>query len=363
MKLSRPLTAVAAVALVVGGGVAAVGQVVESPTADCTAAPAVEETDAGSQVTVVCTVPRPAPVTETVTVPGPTQTVTVTATPTPSASPTPTVAPTPTPTATPTPTSSPATWPNASNTGVPAGTTLTAYTGPSNIRTAGTVIEGKTLGCIQVNAPGVIIRKSRITCRPAYAAVDVPDGAFTGTPLLLEDVEINCQNGGGNAIGEANYTLRRANIFGCENGGDVNQNVLVEDSYVHDLYNPSEAHADGFQFADHMVNGQVVAGTINVTVRHNTIYSVGADGSLGTSAIIGNKAADKNILIENNLLAGGAYTLYCQPGANPEFRVIGNHFSRRFSPKVGAFGPSDDCANDTVAGNVDHETGEPIYLP
>ena len=51
----------------------------------------------------------------------------------------------------------------------PAGTTLTAYTGPSTVTTPNTVIDGKTIGCITVSATGVVIRNSRIACSNFYA--------------------------------------------------------------------------------------------------------------------------------------------------------------------------------------------------
>jgi hypothetical protein len=254
-------------------------------------------------------------------------------------------------------------YPNASCTGVPAGTNLVPYTGSSTISTANAVIEGKTLGCIQVTAPGVVIRDSRISCRnPGSVVVASFDGDYSGTPLLLEDVEIDCQNGPGTAVGDALVTVRRANIHGCENGFDLNQNVTVEDSYVHDMWNSSASHTDGIQLAGHLVGSGYVAGALNITIRHNTIYGVGADGSLGTSAIIANRSGDVNVLIQDNLLAGGAYTLYCDAGTASQFRVIGNHFSRRFSSAVGAYGPSDGCANDTQSGNVYHESGAALHL-
>ena len=56
---------------------------------------------------------------------------------------------------------------------------------------------------------------------------------------------------------------------------------------------------------------------LNITIRHNTIYAIGPDGSFGTSAIISNRGGDQNILIENNLLAGGAATLYCEQNGLP----------------------------------------------
>ena len=60
---------------------------------------------------------------------------------------------------------------------------------------------------------------------------------------------------------------------------------------------------------------------------------------------------------------GRRYTLYCNsPGAGTNYRVINNHFSRKFSPKVGYFGLSTDCADETQSGNVYHETGRPLRL-
>jgi hypothetical protein len=191
------------------------------------------------------------------------------------------------------------------------------------------------------------------------------DGAYSGTPLLIADSEIDCQDLGGTAISESNVIARRLNIHGCENGFSVSQNVTVEDSYIHDLYNSPEAHSDGIQFAaGHLVDGQLASGVLNVTIRHNTIYAMGADGSFGTAAIISNGGGDTNVLIENNLFAGGTWTLYCEQrakGAN--YRVLNNRFSRKFSPNVGAFGPATECADEMQSGNVYHETGRPLSLP
>ena len=116
---------------------------------------------------------------------------------------------------------------------------------------------------------------------------------------------------------------------GCENGLDMNQSITVEDSYIHDLYNSAEAHTDGIQFATgHLLNGQLASGVVNVTIRHNTIYGMGADGSFGTSAIIDHSfGVNTNVLIDSNLLAGGAYTLYCSIGfTGMNYRVVNNHF-------------------------------------
>jgi hypothetical protein len=257
----------------------------------------------------------------------------------------------------------PADFPHDTNAGVPPGTVLTPYSGSSTIDRAGTVIEDKILGCVRVTAPGVVIRRSRLSCG-GQVVVGSYDGDYTGAPLLLEDVEIDCGDGPGTAVGDANVVVRRADISGCENGFDLNQAVTIADSYIHDLWNGGDAHLDGIQLASaHLVGSEWVKGALDITIRHNTIYGVGADGSLGTSAIISNPVGDENILIENNLLAGGAVALYCDyEGTATNYRVIDNRFSRRFSSKVGAYGPSTGCSDETLSGNVYHETGLPVRL-
>jgi hypothetical protein len=277
-------------------------------------------------------------------------------------------------------------YPDATCTGVPAGITLTAYTGANPITTAGTVVDGKRItSCLEVAAGGVVIKNSYITCANSGPLSCSDQGACgrSATPLLVQDSEIDCTGNGatgivgqGTAITEANFTLRRVDLHGCENGLDINQGVDVEDSYFHDLYNdptvppPDGAHADGIQFAGGHWNGSAWDNaSLNVTIKHNTIYGMGwkSNGTgfgFGTSAIITNRGGDTNILIQDNLLAGGAVALYCEQGAKGiNYRVINNHFSTKFGPNVGAYGPSTDCSDETQSGNVIHETGQAISLP
>ena len=181
------------------------------------------------------------------------------------------------------------------------------------------MIDGKTIGCIQISAPGVVIRNSKISCGGNYA-VYVDDKTSTQTVVTIEDSEIDCKGTPGSAgVGEADFTVRRVEITNCENGLDVNQNAVIEDNYVHDLYNSGSSHSDGLQFGTGHWNGSgYVCGSgcvNNVTIRHNTIYGMGADGSFGTSAIIDHSfGSNTNILIDSNLLAGGAVALYCSIG-------------------------------------------------
>ena len=137
-------------------------------------------------------------------------------------------------TTTPPPSSpTPTGFPDAGNTGVPSGTNLTAYTGPSNITTPNTVIDGKTIGCIQISAKNVVIRNSSISCNGSdYYAVDVGSAGS----VTVQDSNIDCRSTNSNGAGRMYITLRRVEITNCENGLSVAHDVTVQDSYIHDLY-------------------------------------------------------------------------------------------------------------------------------
>lgn len=263
-------------------------------------------------------------------------------------------------------------YPDESCTGVPAGTTLTPYTGPNPVTANDAVIDGKTYeGTLEIRGANVTIRNSVIT-----GTIYSDDQRQYGkAPLIIEDTKVDCGGVGGSGIVEAHMVIRRALIVGCENGMSLDGDVDMRDSFLERLidHGGTEAHEDGIQFGcghwDPTSTGDGCApgyapGAANITLIHNTIFGVNGDGSLGTSAIISNKVPDTNILIQDNLLAGGSYTLYCDQhgftGVN--YRIINNHFSTRFSPAVGAFGPASDCDDETQSGNVIHETGAPLHL-
>ena len=246
-------------------------------------------------------------------------------------------------------------YPDASCTGVPDGTTLTVVEGDMEIDVPDTVIDGMDIrGCVSINAPGVIIRNSKITCT-SFLAVASYAGSYTGAGALLEDVEISCDDQQGTAVGDYNVTVRRADIHSCENGFDVDGLITVEDSFIHDLL-PYDAatdpHVDGLQITP---VGQTI------TIRHNTIYA-GTDGNAAIISPNVSAGVVSDVLIQDNLLAGGGYTLYCQQdGSGNDYRVVDNHFSTVFHADVGAFGPWTECEDETeVTGNVIHETNEPV---
>lgn len=280
-------------------------------------------------------------------------------------------------------------YPDASCTGVPAGTSLTAYTGPTNITTDNTVIDSKTISSeLTISATGVVIKNSVLSCACGLLMLVDDAGTYalsnnaTEPVVTVQDSEMSCQGvGGSTAISEANYTLLRVEITNCENGLDINQNVSVTDSFIHDLYNGGASHADAAQFGcGHWEPGftgpacatapTYASAARNVTFVHNTMWGMGdGDTTFGTSAFEAANPDNHDFLIQNNQIAGGAFSLYCPGDAGPNnFQVLSNAFSTQFSQQfngndnVGQFGPSDSCSDETLSGNFYYPSGLPITL-
>jgi hypothetical protein len=279
-------------------------------------------------------------------------------------------------------------YPDATCAGVPSDTALSAYAGPTDITTANTVIDAQNItSCLTISAPGVVIKRSHIS---ATGCADVVlnnagskyHGGYSGTGLIIQDSEIDCRDTNGTALGDNNLTALRNNIHGCENGFDMDLNADIEDNYIHDLFQSSAAHTDGLQSYDGS----------GVKLIHNTFYGdtplcSNANYCAGTSAVnVNNIAANgvhtSNLTIKDNMLAGGAFSLYCPTLSTTNFIIQNNHFSYKFrdpnstvsygagvpapwkpdtGPGVGDYGPNTDC-NDgaTISGNVYHETGLPV---
>lgn len=296
------------------------------------------------------TTPSPTPTTPspTLTTPPPTTTVPPTTTP-------PVTTPPPSPTPTPTGVltgclADPGRcgYPDANSAG--AHGTLAAYTGPTTITTAGTVISDVSInGCITLMAPNTTFRNVRISCSSGGYAVDTPHNGATGPAYSdgvnsFDHVTIVCTGHGGTAIGEARILAVGVDISGCENGFDLDDTITLADSYIHDLLLDSVAHSDGIQ---------VWAGARNVVLRHNTFLVQGDTSALITG---GN---NPGLVIADNLLDGGAYTVYCSNNT-------GNLTNNRFGPigpnHTAPWGHTTDCGNMTAGGNIEDTTGLPAPI-
>ncbi len=123
-------------------------------------------------------------------------------------------------------------YPDASNTGVPAGTTLTPVAS-LKVNTNNAVVSAvSTSNCIEVNGYGVTIKNSKIGCVIVDGAAADP----ANPRLTVQDTEIVCPVGSWNTgIRSSNFNAYRVNIHGCENGLDIGTNVTLKDSFIHDL--------------------------------------------------------------------------------------------------------------------------------
>jgi len=244
-------------------------------------------------------------------------------------------------------------FPSASTTGVPAGTVLSAYTGGSKITAAGTTITGKTI-TTPIELGPVAHNTTFRNClfkMQAFWHVLNEQGA---TNLQIIDCEFDGMKDSGNdcAVSGGNYTLTRVNIHDTVDGLKVGSNVVVQDSYIHDLYITANSHNDGMQSL----------GTTSLTVRHNTI--IVKDGATSCVILSTGSASDmRNVLIDNNLLAGGAFTVYggYQSGSDVQSRVsniaiTNNRISTQIFARGGAYGPFTSVDSPVVmSGNVWHD--------
>jgi hypothetical protein len=237
--------------------------------------------------------------------------------------------------------------PDATNTGVPAGTKLTP-SGSIEVTKNGAVVENLDItGSITVLANDVIIRKVRITSDDYYP-IRYFDNDNTG--LLVEDSEIIGTTGDvTSGLSFANYTARRLNIHGSADGLKADENVLIEDCWIHDLSNGPTEHNDDVQST----------GGKGVTIRHSVL-----EGASNAAVQTGDEGgvATEDLTIECSWLSGGGWTLNIRgtaPSAPKNTKVVNN----RFGHDAG-YGPwTFDDPNPTVTGNVYDDDNTPIPYP
>lgn len=232
-------------------------------------------------------------------------------------------------------------WPGASTTGIPAGTVLSAYTGPCTISTAGTVIDAKTVNCIlSVRAANVTITRSQIN-----GGVDIPSSAPAEASFTITDSNIHIGDNLNTGLMRRNFTANRVEITGGRRSVYCMSNCVIENSWVHAQGGDpdGEAHFSGIRMEQY------------TTVRHSSITcEANRHAASGCSAGLtgyGDFAAVQNNLIERNLFyggSGGASTTCAYGGSSGDdggkpyghlaenIRFISNRFVR---------GPSGHCGN------------------
>ena len=250
-------------------------------------------------------------------------------------------------------------YPDASCTGVPAGTQLTTYTPTGNITidTPNTVIEGKEInGCVGVLAPGVVIKRSRINCTGVRTAVLISDvrtqdGAVRLSSVTLEDTEVNC-NAEATGVEGHDVTLRRSLVQGCTFAVRGQDNLVVEDSFIRQLRRPANATtpvATGVHTPTSTAR--------NARIQHNTIDAT--DGSSGIN--VSTQKTGSQVSITSNHIINGVWSINCpfNSSVNPvgSVRIVGNRFTSA-APKSDILF---NCADEIeVRDNAYFANGNPI---
>jgi hypothetical protein len=227
-------------------------------------------------------------------------------------------------------------FPDASDTGVPAGTTLTAS--DSIIVTApGTVINGLNVrGMIDIRADNVTIENTLIRA-DGYWGIRSTAG---NTNLVVHNVEIAGDSSQCDGFKGDNAAFTEVHIHGCGNAFNITHDVSVADSYVHDLgSDPGNC---------------VISFGSSITLRHNSFLAGSGEFAL---QLDNDSGSASNIVVDHNLIDGGGYNvLLGTVGGNRT--ITNNHFGRHHT-----YGVWDLHGQYTTTGNVWADNGQAVPGP
>jgi hypothetical protein len=123
-------------------------------------------------------------------------------------------------------------FPGPTNTGVPAGTTLTAYTGSCTITAANLTLTAKTINCAQliIAAANVTIQNSQVN---GYPWIDDPTPNYSFHVIDSNITNLDPFNNSPQGLGKSHFTVLRANISGGVKGVWCEYDCSVTDTYIH----------------------------------------------------------------------------------------------------------------------------------
>jgi hypothetical protein len=274
-------------------------------------------------------------------------------------------------------------YPDATNTGVPAGTALkavpgtltsgpgwsyTASTHTLNVTGNRTVLSGVSLtGTLNVTGSNVTIKNDTIVTSGANGLFGIALRHTAGDTVEHSTVSgTNATSGRvDTAISDA-YGDSTGLVISGNNISDARSAVQLAAGQVTRNY----IHNPGYISGDH-TNGVIAnGGTGQLTITGNTILiSLGQTDAITLDTLsVAGPVTHKTI--ENNLLAGGSYAIYGGTAFSHTTSTIlieNNRFGRGFFPKGGQFGPAayfDPTGTGNVwSGNVWDSTGATVPAP
>ena len=252
--------------------------------------------------------------------------------------------------------------PAAGNTGVIAGTTLTVLTGDQTISADNTVVADADIrGYVRITGRNVTIRNSVVrggAARCPAAVIQVEGSA------VIEDVEIAPANPNAclDGVWASATTLTRVNIHGTVDGVRAGTDVIMQDSWIHDLTYYGSGAAGGGATINDAVDTR---GGRRITLRHNVLHP----GTRANAAyqVTQEAGASGDIRVERNWLDGGQCVLnFAHRGGGPTpmtgIAVVSNRFGRN-SRFVCPILISTQTNLSTNSGNVWDDTGAAVPPP
>ncbi|MDB5527009.1 MAG: hypothetical protein JWR51_112 [Devosia sp.] len=228
-----------------------------------------------------------------------------------------------------------AVWPDATTTGVPDGVKLLP-SGDIVVTKAGTVLSGLNItGSVYIDADNVTLQNCKITSS-SFAVVQIRNGS---DGVIVQNCDINGLNAGGQGISGYGKFIGN-DISGVADGINVTgDHVLIQDNYIHDLGGTSDSHYDGIQ---------VDGGVSDIRIEHNSV--INDHGQTAAVMIDDFFGHTSNVVVNNNLLTGGGYTVYVtglDGNGTENVQVTNNHIGS------GQWGDTYfAAANPVYTGNV-----------
>lgn len=250
-------------------------------------------------------------------------------------------------------------WPNASNTGVPKGTSLQKMHQDLTISQPGMVLSNVEIhGSVTIESSNVTIKNSRI-----YGEIVVPYGHEDVSGVVISDTELDGQRDGDPNKAEpgivtyGSLTCRACNVHGFNMGIAIDGDtpVLIEDSWVHDIWPSSTGHKDAI----------ITNGSKNVTIDHNRL-SCEVDGCSAAIGLFGDFSSVSDWVVNDNLFNGGSYCSYSGTLASKKYPVASNikwtnnRYGRELHAKCGVYGSATGWSSghgNIWSGNVWESSG------
>ena len=174
---------------------------------------------------------------------------------------------------------------------------------------ANTVIEGlEVRGSIVIEAPGVVIRNSRIVGGQTASSIGLVSNVVSGQPFTITDSEIYAayENPKWNGIFGSNFTAERVEIYNVVDPVHViGSNVVLRSSWLHDnshwesdpLRNGTATHDDSIQIE---AGGEILIEGNRIEDAHNAAVQITQNTS---------RTRLGSITIRDNFIQGGACTI------------------------------------------------------